>query len=130
MTLRPAAGQLLTNTKWVLEQKLVEGGFGEVWLGRHQTMKERRGFKFCFRADRVRSLEREMTWSPDSHPTRQRRNRHLESTRDRARAGRVGIEAMIAHHREIIHATWGFQASRPVAVVQKRGAQSVANLSS
>jgi len=58
---RPAVGQAVPNTKWVLEQKLGEGGFGEVWLGRHQTMKERRVFKFCFRADRVRSLKREMT---------------------------------------------------------------------
>jgi hypothetical protein len=58
---RPAVGQVVPNTKWVLEQKLGEGGFGEVWLGRHQTMKERRVFKFCFRADRVRSLKREMT---------------------------------------------------------------------
>jgi WD40 repeat protein/serine/threonine protein kinase/class 3 adenylate cyclase len=58
---RPAVGQLVPNTKWVLEEKLGEGGFGEVWLGRHQAMKERRVFKFCFRADRVRSLKREMT---------------------------------------------------------------------
>jgi WD40 repeat protein/class 3 adenylate cyclase/tRNA A-37 threonylcarbamoyl transferase component Bud32 len=58
---RPALGQVVPNTKWVLEQKLGEGGFGEVWLGRHQAMKERRVFKFCFRADRVRSLKREMT---------------------------------------------------------------------
>jgi WD40 repeat protein/serine/threonine protein kinase/class 3 adenylate cyclase len=58
---RPAVGQLVPNTKWVLEQKLGEGGFGEVWLGRHATMKERRVFKFCFRADRVRFLKREMT---------------------------------------------------------------------
>src|SRR5512139_1897496 len=58
---RPAVGSLVPNTQWVLEQKLGEGGFGEVWLGRHQTMKERRVFKFCFRADRVRSLKREMT---------------------------------------------------------------------
>jgi WD40 repeat protein/class 3 adenylate cyclase len=58
---RPAVGQVVPNTRWVLEEKLGEGGFGEVWLGRHQMMKERRVFKFCFRADRVRSLKREMT---------------------------------------------------------------------
>jgi WD40 repeat protein/class 3 adenylate cyclase/tRNA A-37 threonylcarbamoyl transferase component Bud32 len=58
---RPAVGTVVPNTKWVLEQKLGEGGFGEVWLGRHQVMKERRVFKFCFRAERVRSLKREMT---------------------------------------------------------------------
>jgi WD40 repeat protein/serine/threonine protein kinase/class 3 adenylate cyclase len=58
---RPAVGQVVPNTKWALEQKLGEGGFGEVWLGRHQTTKERRVFKFCFQADRVRYLKREMT---------------------------------------------------------------------
>ena len=58
---RPAIDQVVPNTQWVLEKKLGEGGFGEVWLGRHRTMKERRVFKFCFRADRVRSLKREMT---------------------------------------------------------------------
>ncbi|MFO1501293.1 MAG: protein kinase [Verrucomicrobiota bacterium] len=58
---RPAVGQLVPKSQWVLEEKLGEGGFGEVWLGRHQTMKERRVFKFCFRADRVRSLKRELT---------------------------------------------------------------------
>ena len=58
---RPALDQVVPNTQWVLEKKLGEGGFGEVWLGRHQKLKERRVFKFCFRADRVRSLKREMT---------------------------------------------------------------------
>jgi WD40 repeat protein/class 3 adenylate cyclase len=58
---RPAVDQLVPHTQWVLEKKLGEGGFGEVWLGRHQKFKERRVFKFCFRADRVRSLKREMT---------------------------------------------------------------------
>ena len=58
---RPAVAQLVPKTQWLLEKKLGEGGFGEVWLGRHQTLKEHRVFKFCFRADRVRSLKREMT---------------------------------------------------------------------
>ncbi|MBI4662403.1 MAG: protein kinase [Verrucomicrobia bacterium] len=58
---RPAVGQLVPNTKWVLQEKLGEGGFGEVWLGLHQTMKEHRVFKFCFQAERVRFLKRELT---------------------------------------------------------------------
>jgi class 3 adenylate cyclase/tRNA A-37 threonylcarbamoyl transferase component Bud32 len=58
---RPAIGQLVPNTRWVMEQKLGEGGFGEVWLGRNTTTKQARVFKFCFRAERVRFLKREMT---------------------------------------------------------------------
>ncbi len=58
---RPAVGQRVPNTPWRLEKKLGEGGFGEVWLGTHQKLKEQRVFKFCFRADRVRSLKREVT---------------------------------------------------------------------
>jgi serine/threonine-protein kinase len=58
---RPAVGQGVPNTRWVLEKKLGEGGFGEVWLGRHQHTKERRVFKFSFQGERVRYLKREMT---------------------------------------------------------------------
>jgi serine/threonine protein kinase/class 3 adenylate cyclase/tetratricopeptide (TPR) repeat protein len=58
---RPALGQAVPNTQWVLELKLGEGSFGEVWLGFHHTLKEKRVFKFCFRADRARSLKREVT---------------------------------------------------------------------
>ncbi|MEW6155868.1 MAG: protein kinase [Verrucomicrobiota bacterium] len=58
---RPAIGQHVPNTHWVLQEKLGEGGFGEVWLARHQSLPEQRVFKFCFRADRVRSLKREVT---------------------------------------------------------------------
>jgi serine/threonine protein kinase/class 3 adenylate cyclase len=58
---RPALEQSVPGTRWTLERKLGEGGFGEVWLGRHETLKEKRVFKFCFRADRVRALKREVT---------------------------------------------------------------------
>jgi len=58
---RPAIDQAVPGTGWVLEKKLGEGGFGEVWLGRDKRLKTERAFKFCFRADRVRSLKREAT---------------------------------------------------------------------
>jgi class 3 adenylate cyclase/TolB-like protein len=58
---RPALAQRVPGTEWTLEQKLGEGGFGEVWLARQERLKEQRVFKFCFRADRVRSLKREVT---------------------------------------------------------------------
>ena len=58
---RPAVDQPVPGTSWVLEKKLGEGGFGEVWLGRDKILKTRHIFKFCFRADRVRSLKREVT---------------------------------------------------------------------
>jgi serine/threonine protein kinase/class 3 adenylate cyclase len=58
---RPAVGQFVPNTRWQLETKLGEGGFGEVWLGRNPTTKERRVFKFCFQVERVRFLKRELT---------------------------------------------------------------------
>ena len=58
---RPAVGQTVRGTSWVLEEKLGEGGFGEVWLGRDKILKSQHVFKFCFRADRVRSFKREVT---------------------------------------------------------------------
>src|SRR5205085_12205521 len=58
---RPALEQFVPNSQWLLERKLGEGGFGEVWLARHEKLKERRVFKFCFHAERVRSLKREVT---------------------------------------------------------------------
>jgi serine/threonine-protein kinase len=58
---RPAIGQVVPGTRWVLEGKLGAGGFGEVWLARHQTTRDERVFKFCFQAERVRFLKRELT---------------------------------------------------------------------
>lgn len=58
---RPAAGQNVPGTSWVLREQLGEGAFGEVWLGIHTQLKERRVFKFCFRTDHARSLKREAT---------------------------------------------------------------------
>ena len=58
---RPAVGQGIPGRHhWLLEERLGEGGFGEVWLARHK-LGEQRVFKFCFEARQLQSLEREVT---------------------------------------------------------------------
>ena len=59
---RPAPGQEIPRRPgWVIDRKLGEGGFGEVWVARHDRTREPRVFKFCFDADRLGSFKRELT---------------------------------------------------------------------
>jgi DNA-binding winged helix-turn-helix (wHTH) protein len=58
---RPASGLPVPGRNgWTFLEKLGEGGFGEVWLAAHAS-GERRVFKFCFDASRLRGLKREAT---------------------------------------------------------------------
>ncbi|HRC85330.1 MAG TPA: protein kinase, partial [Thermoanaerobaculia bacterium] len=59
---RPAIGLAIPHREgWELVEKVGEGGFGEVWLGRSRRAGSKRIFKFCFDADRLRSFRRELT---------------------------------------------------------------------
>jgi serine/threonine-protein kinase len=59
---RPAPGlELPRRPSWRMEKKLGQGGFGEVWLAAHAKTGERRVFKFCYDAERLRALQREIT---------------------------------------------------------------------
>jgi class 3 adenylate cyclase/serine/threonine protein kinase len=59
---RPAVAlEVPGRSGWVLEQKLGDGGFGEVWLGFNHKLNQRRVFKFCFDVERLRSFKRELT---------------------------------------------------------------------
>lgn len=59
---RPGVGLEVPGRRgWVLERRLGEGGFGEVWLGTHAKTRTRRAFKFCYDYERLRSLKRELT---------------------------------------------------------------------
>ena len=59
---RPAPGLTVPGRPhWQVEERLGEGGFGEAWLARHTKTDELRSFKFCFDAERLRALQREIT---------------------------------------------------------------------
>src|SRR5262249_42677008 len=59
---RPAVNvEIPGRPGWRLTEELGKGGFGEVWAGEHAKLQERRAFKFCFDAERLRALKRENT---------------------------------------------------------------------
>lgn len=59
---RPAPGlEVPRRPGWIVVERLGEGGFGEVWLGKHAKTGEKRVFKFCYQIERLRSLQREVT---------------------------------------------------------------------
>lgn len=58
---RPAPGlHVPGRPSWQIETRLGVGGFGETWLARHVKTREPRCFKFCFDAERLRALQREI----------------------------------------------------------------------
>jgi serine/threonine protein kinase/class 3 adenylate cyclase len=59
---RPAVGlEIPGRAGWNLVALLGAGGFGEVWVGEHAKLHQRRAFKFCFDEERLRALKREVT---------------------------------------------------------------------
>lgn len=59
---RPAPGQEIPRRpRWFVQEKLGEGGFGEVWLAEHDKTRDKRVFKFCYETERLQALQREVT---------------------------------------------------------------------
>ncbi|MEM7584160.1 MAG: tetratricopeptide repeat protein [Acidobacteriota bacterium] len=59
---RPAPGVgVPQRPTWRVQEKLGEGGFGEVWLAMHPKTRDLRAFKFCYEAHRLQGLKREIT---------------------------------------------------------------------
>ncbi len=59
---RPAPGLSVPGRPyWQVKERLGVGGFGEAWLVQHDKTGEPRCFKFCFDAERLRGLQREIT---------------------------------------------------------------------
>jgi serine/threonine protein kinase/formylglycine-generating enzyme required for sulfatase activity/dienelactone hydrolase len=58
---RPAVGLgVPSRSHWRLLEQLGTGAIGEVWLAVHEGTQAKRVFKFCFQADSLRGLKREV----------------------------------------------------------------------
>jgi class 3 adenylate cyclase/dienelactone hydrolase len=58
---RPSVGiGIPGRPHWQLVDQIGRGAIGEVWLAEHEGTHGRRVFKFCFQADSLRSLKREV----------------------------------------------------------------------
>jgi class 3 adenylate cyclase/dienelactone hydrolase len=58
---RPAVGLAIPGrSNWRLLEQLGTGAIGEVWLAAHEGTSAKRVFKFCFQAESLRSLKREV----------------------------------------------------------------------
>jgi class 3 adenylate cyclase/WD40 repeat protein len=58
---RPAKSREIPKRPgWFLQERVGEGGFGEVWLAQNRRTAEKRVFKFCFDVLRLRSFKREL----------------------------------------------------------------------
>lgn len=65
---RPAADLHLPGDEaWILQDKLGEGGLGEVWLAHHETSGEARAFKFCFEPTGLESLKQDLEALEQTH---------------------------------------------------------------
>jgi serine/threonine protein kinase/WD40 repeat protein len=57
----PAPGAVIPGTDWKLAGKIGEGGAGQVWVGVHAQLEQKRVFKFCDNEEKTRTLKRELT---------------------------------------------------------------------
>jgi serine/threonine-protein kinase len=59
---RPAPGlEVPGRANWILGRRIAEGGFGEVWLATQRKTREPRVFKFCYDAQSLSGLRREIS---------------------------------------------------------------------